>query len=166
MEVSLPDQPAVAAVVNDVRQEIHRLGREAAQNRPEAAPNAAGSPVHVGWQACASCHSRETGNWQRTDHAGAYRTLVAKQQQFNLNCLPCHVTGIREESPEALALPEGRQAVGCEVCHGPGGEHVRTPERNPLRRRPTVEVCLRCHTPAQDDDFDFERDLKQAAHPE
>ena len=73
-------------------------------------------------------------------------------------CFLCHA----EEEP----LPEGRQAVGCEVCHGPGGEHVRAPKRSPLRRRPTAEVCLRCHTPAQDDGFDFKRDLKRAAHPE
>ncbi|MEJ2032750.1 MAG: UshA-like (seleno)protein [Deltaproteobacteria bacterium] len=163
MESSVPDEPKVEAVVSEIRQEINRLGRQAAQQRAGAA---GGDHSYVGWQACARCHPLETKNWQKTKHAGSYRTLTVKKQQFNLNCLPCHVTGIQKETAAALALSEGRRTVGCEMCHGPGGKHAQAPKRNQVRRRPAAEVCLRCHTPEQDDDFDFQRDLKRAAHPE
>ncbi len=166
METSLPDDLQVAAVVGDIRQQIQRLGKQAS-HRPVANPRPKEKEAdYVGWQACGRCHLKETANWQRTRHAGSYRTLAAKQQQFNLNCLPCHVTGTEEETSAALALPEGMLAVGCEVCHGPGGEHVRRAGKVPLSRRPLVDTCLRCHTPEQDDHFDFTRDLKRAAHPE
>jgi predicted CXXCH cytochrome family protein len=42
--------------------------------------------------------------------------------------------------------------VGCEKCHGPGGEHVRQPSRaniiNPARLDPVqgTNVCIQCHS--------------------
>lgn len=162
MDSSVPDEETVEIVVDKIHQEISRLGRRLAR-REEARKK--GHPSYAGWQACARCHPVETRNWQRTRHAVAYRTLAAKQQQFNLNCLPCHVTGIKKRTTAALVLPEGLRAVGCEVCHGPGEEHVRAPRRNPLRRLPAAKVCLRCHTPEHDDHFIFWKDLKLAAHP-
>jgi predicted CXXCH cytochrome family protein len=44
--------------------------------------------------------------------------------------------------------------VGCEKCHGPGGEHVRRPSRanivNPARLGLRgVDVCIQCHSQGQ-----------------
>ncbi|MDH3330368.1 MAG: multiheme c-type cytochrome, partial [Desulfobulbaceae bacterium] len=49
--------------------------------------------------------------------------------------------------------------VSCESCHGPGRNHVESPESNKLLK-PTAETCITCHTPDRDDDFDFDRKLK------
>lgn len=45
--------------------------------------------------------------------------------------------------------------VGCEKCHGPGGEHVQRPSRasivNPARLDPlrATDVCMQCHSQGQ-----------------
>lgn len=45
--------------------------------------------------------------------------------------------------------------VGCEKCHGPGAEHVRSPSRativNPARLDPirATDICIQCHSQGQ-----------------
>ncbi len=45
--------------------------------------------------------------------------------------------------------------VGCEACHGPGGDHVQRPGRativNPARLHATqgADICIRCHSQGQ-----------------
>jgi hypothetical protein len=71
-------------------------------------------------------------------------------------CVSCHVTNPRavleEPGPEAAD-----RAIGCERCHGPGGNHLlavaaRFPE--PAIGRPSlasgaavVQLCAQCHSP-------------------
>jgi tetratricopeptide (TPR) repeat protein len=72
-------------------------------------------------------------------------------------CFNCHATGVKRGSdrPDLSSMQPG---VGCERCHGPGGEHiaaVRAGRRaqifrtllNPGRfpARAVVEICAECH---------------------
>jgi hypothetical protein len=50
--------------------------------------------------------------------------------------------------------------VQCEACHGPGAEHARD---GSYRERARAS-CVRCHTPLDDPDFDYERDWAAIAH--
>ncbi len=158
LETRLPDDPQVLDLVQGLKEDISRI------NAPgkTAAPAAKGpqSPLqqgYIGWRGCVACHQQIAERWQKTGHARAYDTLADKGRQFDLDCLACHVTGVKDgDEPYALTLPEDLLGVGCEACHGPGRGHAK----DPAGRRPTppaASVCLRCHTPEQDDAFDYQR---------
>ena len=120
---------------------------------------------YAGTAACTQCHQEQYESWSMTGHALAFTTLVENRQSFNSDCLPCHVTSnVYENAPERkknrlLNLPPQFQAVGCEVCHGPGKKHIRTPNTTIPARRPQLTVCLRCHTPKRDTAFDYQKKL-------
>src|SRR5262249_28386274 len=76
-----------------------------------------------------------------------------------VRCLFCHVTqsrNYRDPPPEEGVAPEARDAgMGCERCHGPGGNHVKAIERD-FPDRAIVNVsdapsstintkCAECH---------------------
>ena len=101
-----------------------------------------------------------TDFWQKTAHARAWQTLVRVQQQFNQDCLICHVTLPTYDMETVLdnnllaTLPPEFRGVGCEACHGPGRDHAAQPEQ--VRPRPADEkTCLLCHTPDHDNNFNF-----------
>jgi Cytochrome c554 and c-prime len=119
----------------------------------------------IGFRVCESCHPTQTKFWQTTQHANAYMTLVKKEKNLDLECLPCHVTrnlftneqNIPKE--RLLSFPRKLQAVGCESCHGSGKKHSINPEQFKMVRQPEKDICLTCHTPEHDDDFDYETKL-------
>ena len=127
--------------------------------------------VFAGWQVCAQCHEPQTDFWEKTDHSSAYQTLVEQEQQFNLDCLPCHVTAeydttkISDDDSVLLSLPSALQQVGCEVCHGPGKTHAASQDPSLISRKPAASICLRCHTPERDEEFNYENNLERIASP-
>lgn len=164
METSLPDDQEVAAIVTETAEEVNLIGMKIAKRKKPADSSDQGhTPLNfVGTDTCVSCHAEQKNIWKTTRHAKAYKTLVDRNQQFNLDCIPCHVTGvITGEEPFALSLEPNMQKVGCEACHGPGKQHINNPEQWPLPQKPQAEICLRCHTPDQDDSFDYEKDIQR-----
>ena len=173
LEMSIPDQPEVLKIVEATKQRVNDAGRAKARSARkmvlQPTGNVSTSPF-TGWQVCANCHAAQTAFWQMTGHAKAYQTLVDAGQQYNLNCLPCHVTRNQVLSPasngsEILSLPTELQQVGCEVCHGPGNEHANNPGPDNIIRKPPETTCRRCHTPARDETFSYENDLQEIACP-
>ncbi|MGP0068598.1 MAG: tetratricopeptide repeat protein [Isosphaeraceae bacterium] len=73
-------------------------------------------------------------------------------------CLVCHVTDTRSILDQSGACANDR-GIGCEKCHGPGGNHLRAAEgkfleTDPAIGRPTlasgsrvVKICAQCHSP-------------------
>ncbi|HBG18625.1 MAG TPA: hypothetical protein DDY32_04935 [Desulfobulbaceae bacterium] len=121
---------------------------------------------------CTSCHEKQAAFWATTAHAGAFTTLVKSGQGYNPECLPCHSTGgnitpssSHEGRDMLLLLPENRQIIGCEACHGPGRQHSLAPDRIQPVRIPAQKICAGCHTPEQDDDFHYERKMGKIACP-
>ena len=101
---------------------------------------------YVGSRNCASCHEYEYSRWSSKAHADAFATLVEVGSDYDPECVVCHVVGMDRSSGFVTAdrTPEMKN-VGCENCHGPGSEHVRT-----WGQAVTVEpksTCLDCHTP-------------------
>ncbi|MGD8353137.1 MAG: multiheme c-type cytochrome [Pseudomonadota bacterium] len=74
-----------------------------------------------------------------------------REQPWRDYCAGCHLTGY---DPYKGAYVE--QGVGCEMCHGPGGGHVRSGNGedivNPARLEGTLasSICASCHTNGHD----------------
>ena len=145
---------------------------------------------YIGTLTCAACHKGpamgyQFSKWRMTAHASAYAVLasdeayeIAKKQglkdapQTSPACLKCHTTAYHQPSEgviESYSLYEG---VGCEACHGSGGDYY--PEavmRDPRAAKAaglkevTRQTCLGCHEDAHDKPFDFDEAMKKIAHP-
>lgn len=127
-----------------------------------------------GYTTCGECHPKQTLFWQTTAHSSAYGTLEKNGQNYNTDCLPCHVTGgkITHESLDSdkallLTLKKGRNTIGCEVCHGPAIAHSKTPETvMPPTRTPEASTCLTCHNSEMDSHFNYSAKLVLIACPQ
>jgi hypothetical protein len=164
MRKELPDNPAVRAIVDTTTTEVNRIGKAAVKARissgtgqkPEKA-----SGNYAGSSACTSCHAPQFAKWRGTQHAMAYDTLEAKGQQFNVQCLPCHITGpATQTGQEMLALAHDLRQVGCESCHGPARAHTLQPTAAKVGQ-PTMAICQRCHSGEHDDRFNFSEALSR-----
>jgi hypothetical protein len=176
----LPVNPAISkgdvgAIVLDIKGSINafnRYRRAGLQADDAVLRVALQKDEIVGTTSCFSCHEEQTKFWKKTRHANAYTTLSLQGQSFNLQCLPCHVTSgnVRASSNESellflLSLDIDRQTIGCEVCHGPGNDHLTSPGQGTLVRLPPEEICTQCHTPDRDNNFDYPEKLAAIACP-
>lgn len=174
LEVNLPDQPEVKKIVETAKLSVNQAGRSQADQSatsPALPELQLEKLVFTGWKGCAACHSPQTTFWEKTAHASAYQTLSEEEQQFNLDCLPCHVTAeykdikISNDASVLLALPVQLQQVGCEVCHGPGKKHTATLDPADIVRIPEISICIRCHTSERDEEFTYDNDIERIACP-
>lgn len=155
---SMPDHAAVLEVVEETKSLISNLNI----NTTKTAQNITlTNKRFTGWQRCGECHTDQAMNWQKSRHASSFLTLIKKNQQFNLECLPCHVTGVDIKDPStAIGISSDLQMVGCENCHGPGALH----SANPVSHKTTLiteKTCLNCHITGHDESFNFTRDIKK-----
>jgi hypothetical protein len=171
MDIKLPDHPDVERIVQTVKQNVNQAGRSKALPSSKKPQLAIDKLVFAGWQVCAQCHKPQTDFWEKTDHATAYQTLIEQEQQFNLDCLPCHVTSeykttkISDNDSILLSLPSVLRQVGCEICHGPGKTHAASQDPSQISRKPAAAICLRCHTPERDEEFNYGNKLERIACP-
>jgi hypothetical protein len=174
LDVGLPDHPEVQKIVEATKRRVNQAGRSQATTLPgSAAPSELELEklAFSGWKICASCHKPQTEFWKKTDHASAYQTLAEQEQQFNLDCLSCHVTAeykdikISDNDAVLFSLPSVLQQVGCEVCHGPGRKHAASQDPADISRKPDASICLRCHTPERDEEFNYGNDVERIACP-
>lgn len=132
-------------------------------------PPPKGQAGYVGGAACEDCHDEAVKFWQKTRHAGAWKTLVDRGQQFDYDCISCHVTGFGEKGGSNLAHNETLRDVQCETCHGPGSIHVaKGGEEKPLAimLAPPQDMCLsKCHTKEHSDTFQWEAYMRDIVGP-
>lgn len=123
----------------------------------------------VGSAACRSCHAAEYEIWSASAHAGAVETLRAARKERNPDCLRCHTTGFARPGgfPEKGLPAEHADlaTVGCESCHGPGGDHVAPGAAkigtivslgDKCDSCVILQICGSCHDDANDPGFEFE----------
>ncbi len=125
---------------------------------------------YLGREACIDCHRAEYDKWANSPHARAFDTLVKRRKEINPDCVPCHVTGYRENGGYFSAVNPGvevnnqmrrLESVQCEACHGMGTRHntgeaafVNTPRA----------MCVRCHDKDQSPNFNYETYWAKIAH--
>lgn len=108
---------------------------------------------YTGSKSCKLCHESEYEACSSMAHARAYATLERIGSQYDPECVICHVVGMGYESgfiSEDKSSADLRN-VGCESCHGPGSEHIRS-----LGVAVTAEPkldCTDCHTPDHSADY-------------
>ena len=128
----------------------------------EREPPATGG-MYVGSASCKGCHAETYAIWKKSKHAHAYQTLVSHGHAADPECLTCHTVGFgfqtgfvnMETTP---SLPD----VGCENCHGVGGNHVKNPQKG--YGQVTKADCLTCHTTQNSPKFDYEFYLPKIRH--
>ncbi|HSN30372.1 MAG TPA: multiheme c-type cytochrome [Kofleriaceae bacterium] len=141
---------------------------KAAAGRPVPAP-AKGEAHYVGMAACEDCHQDAVDFWKKTVHAQAWQTLVDRGQQFDMECINCHVTGWDKPGGSNLAHNDNLRDVQCEVCHGPASIHVaKGGDEKPsaVKRMPAQDLCAtNCHTHEHSDTFQYEAYLRDIVGP-
>lgn len=124
--------------------------------------------AHVGSDACQSCHAPEYETWAASPHARAMASLEAKGEDANAECQQCHTTAIGKTGGFPAGAPPADHAdlarVGCESCHGPGGDHIQDGTTklgsivslgDKCDSCVILQICGSCHDNANDSDFEF-----------
>ena len=124
---------------------------------------------YVGSEACRSCHEAEFTTWAAGPHASSLASLEAKGEATNADCLACHTTAYDREggfpAGAAVAAHPDLARVGCESCHGPGGNHVADASTklgsivslgDKCDSCVILQICGGCHDDANDPGFEFE----------
>jgi hypothetical protein len=156
-------EPAVNARVTEYYRAAGEANAKAAAAHKIPAP-AKGKPGFAGGATCEDCHAEAAAFWKQTVHARAWKTLVDRGQQFDFECVGCHVTGWDQPGGSNLAFNEPLRDVQCEVCHGPSTIHVaKGGEEKPFAtiRMPAADLCAtQCHTKEHSDTFQLEAYLR------
>jgi 2',3'-cyclic-nucleotide 2'-phosphodiesterase (5'-nucleotidase family) len=141
---------------------------KAAQSQP-VMPVPPRTATYVGSAKCVECHDTQVEFWKKSRHAGAWQTLVERGQQFDLECISCHVTGWNKAGGATLTKNEDLRDVQCEVCHGPASIHVAKEgdeEPKTLVGAPEPALCAKqCHTKEHSDTFAYEAYLRDIVGP-
>ncbi|MHC4076473.1 MAG: multiheme c-type cytochrome [Planctomycetota bacterium] len=105
---------------------------------------------YIGSSACKPCHEFEYERWSTKAHAGAYATLQQVGSQYDPECVICHVVGMNYQGGFVSEQKTPHlENVGCENCHGPGSEHIKTiGKTKPAEPR---SACNECHSPEHSD---------------
>ncbi|HEU4732270.1 MAG TPA: multiheme c-type cytochrome [Kofleriaceae bacterium] len=158
--------------VQDAVSQFYRASGEA--NMKAAAsipvtPPPRGGDSYTGTESCSDCHSEAVEFWKKTVHAGAWKTLEERGQQFDLDCIGCHVTGWGKPGGSNLGHNEKLRDIQCETCHGPGSIHVAKgglEKPFAIWRGPPADLCAsQCHTKEHSDTFQLEPYLRDVLGP-
>jgi len=116
---------------------------------------------YVGSKYCKLCHDYEYDKWTTSKqvfipgldkqaspdsrHAGAFATLEKVGSEYDPECIICHVVGMQYQTGyvSPAKTPEMKD-VGCENCHGPGSEHMRS--LGAIETAGPISTCSDCHT--------------------
>jgi hypothetical protein len=145
--------------------QVNDENKETFKDKKPPAP-AKGEPKYIGIEACTNCHEEPKKVWDATKHAKAYETLSSQFKEYNLDCVSCHVTGYDKAGGSTVTHVAELKNVQCEVCHGPGENHAKAPEkvRVPIVK-PSADSCLSCHHPPHVHTFDAKAKMADILGP-
>jgi len=169
----IPQDEGIAALASAYREEIRRT--ELAIDNPAAlredmVPGVQPRNNYAGSQSCVQCHPSALKVWRESGHARAFTTLATFQADADPNCLSCHTVGFGSASGYRREAGAGSPFVnvGCESCHGAGGEHVKLRSSGvdvDAHFRPVgAGDCQKCHHGEFSRPFDYATFWPNIAH--
>ncbi|MCI5130433.1 MAG: hypothetical protein D3904_02665 [Candidatus Electrothrix sp. EH2] len=167
LHTSLPEDPEIKKIIHQAIDTANEINKKRIAKVGENDPTISLQDL-AGSEKCRDCHAAQMTVWQDSQHAHAWETLEKKNQQFNDDCLICHVTLPFYDADKVkagnllLMLSKSLKKVGCEACHGPAAAHSAGQGKIPTAR-PDEKICLQCHTPEHDDHFVFSEKVKRLA---
>ncbi|HMK43792.1 MAG TPA: multiheme c-type cytochrome, partial [Dissulfurispiraceae bacterium] len=107
-----------------------------------------------GYQFLDKQFNRMSGKWEN----------YGQKHDWNTTCGTCHTTGYRlveydEKNPKAQKTAWVETSIGCEACHGPGGDHVKGTKKGTIftfaGKTPQEQsrVCGYCHIRLENEQF-------------
>ncbi len=126
---------------------------------------------YLGSKACAECHAEQYANFskyaKKAHSSNSVKIMASKLTAEEIKgCYTCHATGYGQ--PGGFVSPEKTPHLadaGCEVCHGPGGEHADAGgDPSQIKRKMTMKDCETCHSPERVKNFNFKPLLYGGAH--
>ena len=176
----------IAGYKNELRNRRYELA--SAEGMELISTSADSADQYVGEAACVRCHASAHVIASKTLHARAFATLVAKNSEFDPECLRCHTVGygLYTGFVDATTTP-GLENVQCESCHGRGKYHIEQMEKqaaltghivlgslkpgasNSFHEASTLNsvtpsTCLRCHDQDNSANFNYATFLPKIAH--
>ena len=89
-------------------------------------------------------------------------TLERVQKDATAECVQCHVVGFDRPGGYVNAQTTSKlKDVGCESCHGYGTRHEMFKNTG---GKVAEAVCLTCHTPANDQGWNYAAKLPRVSH--
>lgn len=124
----------------------------------------------VGSKACSECHPREYESFSKlAKKAHSYDHILPLKSKLTesefAECCSCHTLGYGKPGGfiSADKTPEMRN-LGCESCHGPGGRHIESEDRDDIIADVNIESCDACHSNERVAAFDYKPLLHGGAH--
>lgn len=148
VSADLPDDPDLAQLYRRYQQLVgaaHLLESYPRIPLPEGL-------AYTGSGTCKRCHEYESEQWSTKAHAEALNSLKRVGSDRDPECVICHVVGMEYESGYVTEEKTPHlKDVGCENCHGPGSEHVKSFGQK-ATGQPQMR-CRTCHTPERSSGF-------------
>ena len=155
----LPDSPRMTELLTLYQQML--IAENLAVDLERELPATGG--IYVGSASCKGCHAEAYAIWKNSKHSHAYQTLVSHGHAADPECLTCHTVGFGFQTGfVSIETTSNLPDVGCENCHGVGGNHVKNPQKG--YGQITEVNCLTCHTAQNSPKFDYEVYLPKIQH--
>ncbi len=126
--------------------------------------------TYVGSDVCKKCHEKEYNSFMKyakksKSYESIERVKKGLTEEEIKGCYFCHTTGYGKPSGfiSVEKTPHLKNA-GCEVCHGPGGLHIKSRIPSDIKRRMTMEDCEVCHTSERVRAFRYKPMIHGGAH--
>jgi hypothetical protein len=137
---------------------------------PSAFAQSKRTPFYIGSDACKGCHEQEyNGFIKYAKKSKSYNSIERVKKGLTEDeikgCYACHTTGYGKPGGFiSIEKTPHLKNAGCEVCHGPGEFHVKTMNRQDIKRKMTLNDCEICHTSERVQAFRYKPMIHGGAH--
>ena len=125
---------------------------------------------YTGSEACRECHPMEYKNFVTyAKKSLSFQSIERLKKGLTSTeieqCYSCHTTGYGKPGGfVSLDKTPHLKNAGCEVCHGPGAEHIRRKGSGSIKVKLTKEDCEECHISERVKSFRFKPLIHGGAH--
>jgi len=129
-----------------------------------------GEITFVGSLACKECHPEEYANFMTYAKKSTSFQSIEKQMKHLSpeeieQCYRCHTTGYGQPGGfVSLEETPHLKNAGCEVCHGPGAEHIKTGNPITIVKTLSKKDCEICHISERVKAFKYKPLVHGGAH--